>query len=295
MKLKNINIRDPFILKDEKSHSYYLYSNNGSHPEFGKGFCTYVSKDLKDWSDPIVVFKPNKDFWGTNDFWAPEVYCYKNEYYLIGTFSSENHKRGCQILKASSPLGPFEVYSEIVTPEDNNCLDGTLYFKDDKVYLIYCHEWIELDIGTVEVVELSSDLRRRISDPVLLFKGTDAKWVGTDLWFAPNRKVCITDGVFVFEDGENKALLWSSYINDKDYGTGVAYPTDFTKPTYKQSEKIFDIFDAGHSMVLNTFENENYLVLHVNNKDHGKERAELHRIWFENGEVKVDKNPAELN
>ena len=79
MKLSDINIRDPFIVPYEGK--YYMYGTRGkgcweSQKTPGMGFDVYISEDLETWSDPIPVFEASDNFWGTHNFWAPEVHFY---------------------------------------------------------------------------------------------------------------------------------------------------------------------------------------------------------------------------
>ena len=118
MKLSDINIRDPFVLVD--GGKYYLYGSRGQTASgIATGLDVYVSEDLVEWSDPIEAFTKPTDFWADRDFWAPEVHCYRGSYYMFVSFRSETAERGTQILKASSPLGPFLPHSNgPVTPRE---------------------------------------------------------------------------------------------------------------------------------------------------------------------------------
>ena len=128
MNINEIRLRDPFILLDKKSSTYYMYGTNNNYE---LGFYCYYSKDLSSWNGPFRVFTPDSTFWGTQDFWAPEVHIYNGRYYLIGSFKSPTKCRGCQIFVSDNPLGPFKVHSDIVTPNDWECLDGTLYIENN--------------------------------------------------------------------------------------------------------------------------------------------------------------------
>jgi len=175
MKFNDIHIRDPFILPE--NGKYYLYGSRG--PEaWGKctGLDVYVSNDLENWSEPTEVFTPPADFWADMNYWAPEVHKYNGKYYMLVSFKSEEENRGTQILISESPLGPFILHSDgPVTPREWECLDGTLYIENGKPYMIFCHEWVQMSDGNGEmcVIELSDDLKRAVSEPVLLFKGAD--------------------------------------------------------------------------------------------------------------------------
>lgn len=86
MKLNEIHIRDPFILKaDDK---YYMYGTRGKGAwDVCAGFDVYISTDLVNWSEPISVFEKSENFWATRQFWAPEVHKYNGKYYSLLLFA----------------------------------------------------------------------------------------------------------------------------------------------------------------------------------------------------------------
>jgi len=123
MKRNEIHIRDPFILPWEGK--YYMYGsrvgdNYGEHTWGDQfGFDVYVSDDLEDWSEPKRIFDRNPDFWGTKDFWAPEVHYYKGKFYLFASFKAEDRCRGTHILVSDTPDGRFvPVSKDPATPMD---------------------------------------------------------------------------------------------------------------------------------------------------------------------------------
>lgn len=136
MKNNDINIRDPFVLYE--NGKYYMCGTRANN--FGKktgGFDVYVSENLENWSEPIECFNSEEHNLNYQVNWAPEVHKYKDAYYMFATFTREsNGLRGTFILKADSPLGPFVPHSNgAVTPEDWECLDGTLYLtREGKPY-----------------------------------------------------------------------------------------------------------------------------------------------------------------
>ncbi len=286
MKLCEINIRDPFILRDVATNKYYLY---GTTPVYdGLGFYCYSSDDLESWNGPYKVFTPEKDFWSTKDYWAPEVHVYRGKYYMFASFKEDGHARTTMILSSTSPLGPFTVHSNILTPEDWECLDGTLYVDESNhPYMIFCHEWVQIDDGTICAVPLSDDLKEAIGYPVTLFKGSDAKWSEHPVW--SKKEVHVTDGPFVFEKNGVRILLWSTYGKD-GYRIGVAYPQgSFAEPHYIQDEKAFPFQGSGHGMIFTSFDGKDYLVLHVNNDNDKKEYPILVPIVFHDGKCELIK------
>lgn len=284
MKLEDIKIRDPFILADAKTKKYYLYGTTEYYQ--GIGFYCFLSDDLISWDGPIKVFEPPVDFWGTEDYWAPEVHIYHDGYYMFATFKGKNHARSTLILSSSSPCGPFKIHSSLITPKDWECLDGTLYVdKEDNPYMIFCHEWLQVEDGTICAISLSKDLKNAIGEPVLLFRGSDAKWSENPNWYP--KPIHVTDGPFVFEKNGVHALLWSSF-GKENYRIGVAYPKDsFVKSDYVQEEQALPIKSGGHGMIFSSFENKDYLIVHVNNESQGKECPKIIPITFQNGKCEV--------
>ena len=73
----DINIRDPFILPDYNSKTYYMYRSSDTDGPNGKtlgGVEVFKSKDLKTWDGPVRVFTVPEDNWITGKVWAPEVH-----------------------------------------------------------------------------------------------------------------------------------------------------------------------------------------------------------------------------
>lgn len=186
----DLYIRDPFILPDPATETYYLYKSMTVRLKDGqsrRGVCAYVSKDLETWNGPTPVFHFPAGFWADRSIWAPEVHKYKGRYYLFVTFTSkdelptpqgrpQNVKRATQILMADSPAGPFKPFANRPhTPEDWMSLDGTLWVEDGVPYMIFCHEWVQITDGTMELVQLTDDLSGVVGKPRTLFKATDAK------------------------------------------------------------------------------------------------------------------------
>lgn len=284
MQLKDIAIRDPFILRNDSDKTYYLYGTTA--PYEGIGFYCYSSKDLINFDGPFRVFTPDSNFWGTKDYWAPEVYFIDGKYYLLGTFFALNHKRGCQLFVSDSPKGPFVTYSDLLTPPDFEALDATLCFDENKKpYIVFCREWLQTTIGEMWRQDLTNDLKHRLGEPIYLFKGDDASWASTDVFFS-NKKVCITDGPFLFKNSNHKALLWSTFVDYKNYGFGYALFNDKTNKCI-QSKKAFPICNAGHCMVFKTFDGIDKITFHINEQA-GMERAKIMSINFtEKGELAI--------
>jgi arabinan endo-1,5-alpha-L-arabinosidase len=75
-------------------------------------------------------------------------------YYLFVSFNGREGGRGTQILRADSPEGPFNLFSQDAnTPPDQRSLDGTPWVDPDgSCWLIYCHEWVQIGDGAMRAV-----------------------------------------------------------------------------------------------------------------------------------------------
>ena len=248
MKLNEINIRDPFVLKEKDT--YYLYGTRAKN--FGQnvgGFDVYKSTDLEQWSDPVTCFDSEKNGFNRQVNWAPEVHKYKDSFYMFATFTRENGLRGVFVLKADNPMGPFEVYSpKAVTPEEWECLDGTLYVnKKGEPYLVFCHEHTQIVDGTVCYVMLSDDLKTAVGEPVYLFSGSSPEWADVK----PEGEHYITDGPFMYRtSGGELLLIWSTFIDHK-YAQCIAKSDngDIDGKFIHLPPLITD--DGGHGMIFN--------------------------------------------
>lgn len=279
MKLSEINIRDPFILL--ANGKYYMYGTRGSEA-WGKstGLDVYVSDDLDFWSEPHCVFAPPQNFWADRNFWAPEVHFFNGAYYMFVSFKSESRCRGTQILKASSPLGPFELHSDgSVTPKEWECLDGTLYVENGTPYIVFCREWLQVKDGEMYAMKLSDDLKESAGECVYLFKASDPSWSNKE------RETFITDGPFMYKtkDG-NLLMLWSSVCNN-EYCEAITYSkSGSVLGPWKHDRRLLFEKNGGHGMIFSDKNKELRFVLHQPNST-PDERPVLFDLCEKNGSV----------
>jgi len=261
VKLNDIHIRDPFILVDDDR--YYLYGTRGAEA-WGKckGFDIYISENLDEWSGPAEVFSKPADFWADMNYWAPEVHKYKNKFYMFASFKSETQCRGTQILVSDKPNGIFHVHSEYpITPNDWECLDGTFYIsRDGTPYMVFCHEWLQVNDGEICAVQLSEDLKNAVGDPFLLFTASEPDWA------VKGNKTFVTDGPFMHRLATGELLMiWSSF-SENGYVEAVAY-SDNGEITGKWMHKPELLFskDGGHGMIFASKTGELTFIMHSPN------------------------------
>ncbi len=291
--LAEIRIRDPFILADKTTQTYYMYAqmdNQLGKQGDQKGVEVYASSDLQRWYGPEPVYVQEKGFWGNWMVWAPEVHRYKGKYYLFVTFTSRDtlppldgrptlNKRGTQVLVADSPTGPFKPFhNRAHTSADRQALDGTLWVEDGVPWMVFCHEWLQTVDGTMELVQLNEDLSDVRGDPVTLFHASDAKWVRALGEPGTSGYGFVTDGPFLYRTRSNKLLMiWSSF-GSQQYAVGLAVSRSGTVAgPWDQRDKPLFAANGGHGMIFRTFEGQLMLTLHQPNSG-AKERAQLIKL-----------------
>ncbi|MBQ0007058.1 MAG: family 43 glycosylhydrolase [Alistipes sp.] len=275
--LEDIHIRDPFILVD--GGTYYLYATS-SVGEAG-GVAVYTSKDLQNWTEKKQVLTLPEGNWSRGSIWAPEVHKYKGKYYIFATINEHTKwkmsredwpdyiYRATQIFRSDSPTGPFVPTADIPqTPMDYMALDGTLFIENNEPYMVFCHEWVQIEDGTVEFIKLDRDLTKAVSTPVRMF-------CGSTCCVAEPSKSYVTDGCFMYRTKTGKLLMiWASFGPD-GYAECIAESLTgkLAGPWRQQSEPLFKQ-DGGHAMIFTDLEGKLRLVLHSPNESN-LERAKL--------------------
>ena len=286
MNLSDIQLRDPFVLKYDDL--YYLYGSTDKNIWFGDGigFDTYSSSDLIHWDGPFQAFRPPAGYWGTSNFWAPEVYEYNGAFYMLASFIGDGCMRGTAVLKASCPKGPFLPWSNgAVTPKDWMCLDGTLYIDaDGSPWMVFCHEWVQIGDGTVCAVRLDNDLSRAVSEPVVLFKSSDAAY--SRQAYSPTNDVrgYVTDGCFLHRLSNGKLIMLWSCVGENGYCLGYALSeTGCLSGQWTQTETPLFADDGGHGMVFRACDGRLLLALHRPNKTPNERAVFIELEEAENG------------
>ncbi|PZD93216.1 glycoside hydrolase [Paenibacillus sambharensis] len=289
LSLSEINLRDPFILTDERTGAYYLYGTDGATAWSGKptGFDVYISRDLVSWEGPEPAFRPDEDFWSDRHYWAPEVHQWNGRCYMFASFKSEQQTRGTSILVSDSPVGPFIPLfgGKPVTPDGWECLDGTLHADDEgQPWMVFCREWVEVKDGEMYAVRLSPDLSRADGDPILLFKASDAPWA---VAVGDNKDSYITDGPYMHRlpDGE-LVMLWSS-AGEQGYTMGLARSSGGIEGPWTQDAQPVFAKDGGHGMLFRTFEGELCLTIHIPNAN-PQERPVIFKVKEEGSRLVIE-------
>ncbi|MDR2913824.1 MAG: glycoside hydrolase family 43 protein [Tannerella sp.] len=266
--LDSIRLSDPAILADRKTNMYYMT---------GTGGMLWKSKDLKLWEGPYKIVEHDTTSWMGEKpmIWAAELHAYNDKYYYFATFTNRSlildtlngrplERRASHILVSDKPDGPYRpMNDEIYLPADLLTLDGTFWVDNDgKPYMIYCHEWLQNNNGTMEKIELKPDLSGSIGKGQILFRASDSPWSreiinGKD---GPNR---VTDGPYLFRTGTGRlGMIWTSWIYNV-YTQGVAYSESGTLsgPWIQEKDPVTPP-DFGHGMLFQSLDGKWLMSLH---------------------------------
>ncbi|MBQ6045080.1 MAG: family 43 glycosylhydrolase [Bacteroidales bacterium] len=285
----DLSMSDPYIYPDPVSRTYYLTSTGGR---------LYKSKDLVMWEGPYEIMDlTGTPYEGSRSCAAAEIHKIGDYYYFAGTYGSRElvdvvpRRRNVQhtqtyLLRADNPEGPYTPFS--VTPDydyqphDWDCIDGTLYEEDGHVYFCFVHEWTQLIDGTMDYVELSSDLTQTISErPVTMFRASENPAVGemNTLGEATfGLKLCgwVTDGPEFFRTQTGKlGMLWASWGVER-YEQLVCYSESGTiAGPWIQEPEPFLANNSGHGMLFRTFDGELRYICHHQEGNDGPRKPQL--------------------
>ena len=273
----DLSMSDPFIIPDPETKTYYLTSSGGR---------LYKSKDLVWWEGPYNVINIENSWLETGGGpAAAEIHKIGDYYYYAGTWNDHNdliqqvprrynvpHNQTI-LLRSKNIEGPYEIFTEDrnydYQPREWDCIDGTLYEEDGKIYMIFVHEWTQIIDGTMDYIELSADLSKTISEwPVTMFRASENPSVKEmnglgEATFGRKMPGWVTDGPQMFRTQTGKlGMLWSGWGEER-YLNLVCYSESGTiAGPWIQEPKPFLGNNSGHGMLFRTFEGKLIYVVH---------------------------------
>ena len=330
LRLPDMPLHDPFVVADAETRTYHLYTSNEPSVSGveGVGTMVYRSRDLRDWARPVVVFRTDEQdgIWARDGGWAPEVHAWGGRYYLFTTLHDEdrvlpvppagrwgtpfqlpNHARGTITAVSDSLLGPFTVVdpSGPTPPARLMTLDGTLHVDPaGQPWMVYAHEWLQTVDGTMEAVRLAPDLTATVGEPVFLFKGSDAFWLGEQIPAGVPHQLApyVTDGPQLHRTPDGALLmLWSTYEKNTAGADGtvsggyvqtyaVSKSGELTGPWEQRRPLVRD--DSGHGMLFWTFDGRLMMILH---RPFENARGKLYEMQVEGDELRVLRQCTDLD
>lgn len=294
----DLNIADPYVLK--ANGIYYIYSTGKDGIRLAK------TKDFKTINGlPSVNTNDHKKF---EAYWAPEVYYYKNKYYMF--YTGHNSKTGPKIMVATAtkPEGPFRndyaINSKVSRP-----MDATVLFDNNHIYMYTMSQ----DNQSIYVEELNSSLTKSISKAkkVLSFNSSTNNQSDRKKYWDWHQN----EGPFVIKNGSTYFLMYSAgtYKNHTytiGYATSSSPIGTFTKktlgsksssgtaallhgsyPTNSKYNSKTNIYGTGHNSIIKVSNNEMYICYHSivykNNKFFIR-KVQIDRLGVSNGKLYVN-------
>ena len=289
--LDSMIMSDPYILADDATKTYYLTSSGG---------CIYKSKDLKMWTGPYGAYDVTGTWMeGIKFVAAAEIHHINSKYYYAASFGDRKelvdviprrynvYRHQTMILVSDKAEGPFKP----LNPDSNydylphswDIIDGTIWYEKGVPYFVFSHEWMQTIDGTMEYVKLSPDLSKTITEPIVLFRASEAPWalemVGNgEMTFGLKLPGWVTDGPELFRTKTGKlGMLWASWGAGR-YLQGVAYSESGTiDGPWLQEEKPLVGNNTGHGMMFTTFKGKRLLVIH-HAEGNGPRKPRLYEI-----------------
>ena len=227
-----VGVADPFILYDEATATYYLYSTGGH-------FLCYRSQTLKVWEKLDDAYAVTDKTFGTEKYWAPEVYKVGDAFYMVYSAARDvggvtRHSIG--VATSQSPAGPFtDLYDHPLYDPGYNVIDASLLFDGDKIYLYYSRDCSENLIDGKKVsqvcgIEVKSDLSGIVGEPAVLTTPTEP-WetkTGSTLW---NEGPCVLK-----QNGVYYLMYSANYFGSASYCVGYATASSPLGPYKKAPE-----------------------------------------------------------
>ena len=274
---EELSMSDPYIYPDPETHTYLLTSSGGR---------MWKSADLKTWTGPYNIIDI-KGLWLEKAGFvaAAEIHKIGDWYYYAGTWSDHAdliqqvprrynvpHNQ-TYLLRSDKPEGPYTSFAITpgydYEPRDWDCIDGTLYEENGKVYLVFVHEWTQIIDGTMDYVELAPDLSFTMSPkPVTLFRASELPCCGEmnglgEATFGLRMPGWVTDGPQLFRTQTGKlGMLWSTWGKER-YLQAVCYSeSDTIAGPWVQEPEPFLANNSGHGMLFRTFEGKLVYIVH---------------------------------
>lgn len=145
--LSQVPLPDPQIYFEDGT--YYIVGTNDG--DAGKTIACYTTTDFQTYTPHWKIYDPASipGTWEseTPQIYAPEMYCFDGVYYLYYSAIAKDNVRYNSVVKASSPLGPYEPIIEegvnglanpVFDGDPYHVLDATIFVDDDgQMYMYY--------------------------------------------------------------------------------------------------------------------------------------------------------------
>ena len=108
-----------------------------SVPDFG--YMVWESENLVDWEEVGLAYNhfDQEEYWGTRDFWAPEVVERDGTFYMTFSARTEEDSLKTAIATSDSPTGPFMDANPDLIGQEGSYIDSHIFFDDDSTPYLY--------------------------------------------------------------------------------------------------------------------------------------------------------------
>lgn len=259
---QNIYLADPTI--QFYKGVYYLYGTVGANAD--SGFLVYTSNNMKVWKASKEVNNgyalQKGDVYGTKGFWAPQVFTYKNKFFMAYV-ANEN----IAIAEGDGPLGPFIQKVKEPLPAPGKQIDPFVFIDDDgKKYLYH----VRLTNGNkIFVAEMTEDFAAVKPETLHECITATEPWENT-----ANSKWPVTEGPTVIKHNNLYYLFYTANdFRNPDYAMGYAVSDNPNGPWKKYlgspilTKKEVGINGPGHGDVIITKNKKMFFVFHTHNSN----------------------------
>lgn len=273
-----LRIADPTIFAYQ--NKFYLYGTVEGNAS--NGFLVHVSDDLKTWTlsgEHGGYALKQGDAFGRSGFWAPQVFRYKDKFYMAYTANEQ-----LAIARSDSPLGPFVQTKKDSLASAGKQIDPYVFFDDDgKIYLYH----VRLTQGNrIFVAEMHDDLTGIKPETLKECISATSGWENTQAASWP-----VAEGPTVVKRGKTYYLFYSANdFRNPDYAVGYATSSSPLGPWQRHPgnpvlvRTMLGINGTGHGDLL-PVDDQWYYVFHTHrsNTRPGPRKTALVKAQFAKG------------
>lgn len=262
--MQELFFADPTIYVEDGQ--YYLTGTGGSGRDAVSGFAALVSSDLKTWKSPAravgqrhMILTNGKQAFGTEGFWAPQIFKEDDTYYLTYTANEQT-----VLTQSASLLGPYTQAEVAPIDGTEKNIDSYIFKDEDGKYYLY-----HVRFGGGNYLWVAEfDLEKGKIKPETLakcFEQTEP-WEATPAY----ESAPIMEGPTVIKLEDKYYLFYSAnHYRNIDYAVGYAVADSPYGPWVKQQDSpiihrtIVGENGAGHGDLFEGLDGQLYYVYHV--------------------------------
>jgi hypothetical protein len=247
---------DPEILYSHKNKRFYIYPTSDGFTNWSANyFKAFSSENMVEWEDEgkILNLPTDAPIWGRTNAWAPSIIEVNyGDYYKYFYYFSASKRIGVAV--ADDPLGPFTIISEpLVSGHPAGVSSGQEIDPDVFRDPITGKPYLYWGNGYLAVAELKDNMTSFRSSPQV---------ITPDNTYREGAYVFYRNGIYYFLWSENDTRETNYQVR---YGTSNSPLGPIQLPENNlilSKNNSLAILGTGHCSVIQTGENEWYLVYH---------------------------------